>query len=161
MDLNTCREHLAKLLSEEIAALTRLETLLDREHTLLVDNKIEELDQAGEMRQQCVSALLHIEEERRNLCRLLNVPADMHGLQHLLSWCDASRSLQPRLAECAERATRCRNSNERNGALVTVRLKRVEGLLDTLTGRSNQPKTYARQGGYDVSGTSARVLARV
>jgi flagellar biosynthesis protein FlgN len=161
MDANVCHEHLAKLLTEEVGALAQLEELLDREHALLLDNNIDELDRAGELRQACVTALIRIEDERRNLCRMLNVPADMHGLQRLLSWCDPTSGLRLRWAECAERAARCRNANERNGALVSARLKRVEGLLDTLTGRANQPKTYGRQGGYDVSGRSAHVLATV
>jgi len=161
MDSNVCREHLEKLLTEEVSALAQLEESLGREHALLVDNNIDELDRAGELRQSCVATLIRIEDERRNLCCMLNVPADMHGLEQLLTWCDPTRGLRQRWAECAERATRCRNSNERNGALVSARLKRVEGLLDTLTGRANQPKVYGRQGGYDVSGRSGHVLARV
>jgi hypothetical protein len=87
-----------------------------------------------------VTTLVGIEEERRSLCRVLNVPADMHGLERLLTWCDPSSGLRQRWAECAERATRCRNSNERNGALVSARLKRVEGLLDTLMAAPISPR---------------------
>jgi len=160
MDPKLCREQLERLVIEEVSALTGLEDVLEREHALLLANDIEEFERAGEVRQGCVTTLLRIEDERRNLCRLFNVPADMHGLQRLLGWCDADRSLQARWADCAECATRCRNSNERNGALVSARLKRVEGLLDTLTGRANQPKIYGKQGGYQSSGRGAHVLAR-
>ena len=161
MDPNTCRTHLDKLLTEEIAALVQLEDLLDREHALLVDNNIDELEKAGDLRQACVATLIRIEDERRGLCHMMNVPADLSGLERLLGWCDPGRGLQQRWADCAERASRCRNSNERNGALVSARLKRVEGMLDTITGRANQPKTYARQGGYAASGRSSNVLATV
>jgi flagellar biosynthesis/type III secretory pathway chaperone len=161
MDAKLCRDHLEKLVSEELTALAQLEGLLEREHTLLLDNDIEEFERAGELRQACVTTLMRIEDERRNLCQMSNVPTDMHGLQRLLTWCDPDRSLQTRWADCAELAIRCRNSNERNGALVSARLKRVEGLLETLTGRANQPKIYARQGGYQATGRSAHVLARV
>ena len=161
MDARQCRDQLAKLVAEEVAALVQLEALLDREHELLLANDIEEFERAGEQRQVCVTTLLRIEDERRSLCRMLNAPADMHGLERLLTWCDPERSLQARWAECAERATRCRNHNDRNGALVSARLKRVEGLLATLTGRANQPKTYGKQGGYETSGRSVHVLARV
>jgi len=161
MDAKLCRDHLEKLVGDELTALTQLEELLEREHTLLLNNDIEEFERAGEQRQACVTTLLRIEDERRNLCRLANVPADMHGLQQLLNWCDSARALQGRWADCAERAARCRNSNERNGALVSARLKRVEGLLETLTGRAQQPKIYAKQGGYQAAGRSAHVLARV
>ena len=161
MDPSACRELLEKLLAEEVAALTRLEGLLDKEHEFLVANDIEQLERAGDARQACVSVLVRVEDERRSLCRMMNVPADPAGLEKLLSWCDPSRALKSRWAACADRAARCRNLNDRNGALVSSRLKRVEGLLDVITGRANQPKVYARQGGYEISGRSEHVIATV
>jgi flagellar biosynthesis protein FlgN len=161
MDPGVCREHLQKLLAEEGSALAQLETLLDHEHELLLANDVDGLDRAGESRQACVGTLLHVEDERRSLCRMMNVPADSQGLERLLRWCDASGTLQRRLADCAERAGRCRERNDRNGALVTARLKKVEGLLEVLTGRTNQPKVYGRQGMFQAPGASTRVLASV
>lgn len=161
MDPGVCREHLQKLLAEEFNALSQLETLLDREHELLIANDVDGLDRAGESRQACVGELLRVEDERRSLCRMMNVPADMHGLERLLRWCDPSNTMQRRLGDCAGRATRCRELNERNGALVTARLKKVEGMLDVLTGRANQPKVYGRQGMFQQPRANARVLASV
>jgi flagellar biosynthesis protein FlgN len=161
VDPGVCREHLQKLLAEESSALQQLEALLDNEHELLLANDVDGLDRAGESRQVCVGALLEVEDERRSLCRMMNVPADVQGLERLLRWSDPSGSLQRRLADCAERAGRCRDLNERNGALVTARLKKVEGMLDVLTGRTNQPKVYGRQGMFQSPGASARVLASV
>lgn len=161
MDPAVCREHLAKLINEEGKALTRLETLLDQEHEYLIANDIEALDRAGEARQVCITDLIRIDDDRRTLCRMLNMPTDKTGIERMLTWCDPSRALQPRIADCAERAGRCRSLNDRNGALVTARLKRVEGMLDVVTGRANQPKVYGRQGGYAVSGRNATVLAKV
>lgn len=161
MDPRVCREHLEKLLAEETSALAQLETLLGREHELISSNDVEELDRAGEARQQCVGTLVRVEEERRSLCRMMNVPTDMTGLDRLLTWCDPSKTLRRRWTECAERAVRCRQLNERNGALVTARLKKVEGALDVLTGRASQPKVYGRQGAFQPPGRNARVLATV
>jgi flagellar biosynthesis protein FlgN len=161
VDPGVCREHLQKLLAEEFNALTQLETLLDHEHELLVANDVDGLDRAGESRQVCVAELLRVEDERRSLCRMMNVPADVQGLERLLRWCDPSNTLHRRLGECAQRATRCRELNERNGALVTARLKKVEGMLDVLTGRANQPKVYGRQGMFQPPRANARVLASV
>jgi flagellar biosynthesis protein FlgN len=161
VDTGVCREHIEKLLIEESAALTRLEGLLDKEHEFLIANDIEELDRAGEARQACMGDLLRVEDERRSLCRMMNVPTDVKGLERLMTWCDPSRKLQKRWSECSTRAGRCRDLNDRNGALVAARLKRVEGLLDVLTGRANQPKVYGPQGGYESSGRAARVLATV
>ena len=161
MDPRVCYEHLEKLLTEEAGTLARLEELLDKEHEFLIANDIEELERAGEARQSCIVALVGIEDERRSLCRMMNVSADHIGLEKLLSWCDPSNRLKARWGACADRATQCRSRNDRNGALVTARLKRVEGLLGVITGRANQPKVYGRQGGYDTSGRSEHVIATV
>ena len=161
MDPSVCKEHLSKLISEETTALTRLEGLLDKEHEYLQANDVEALDRAGDERQACISDLVRVDEDRRMLCRMLNMPTDKTGLERMLQWCDPSATLQPRIADCAERAGRCRNLNDRNGALVTARLKRVEGMLDVVTGRSSQPKTYGRQGGYEATARTATVLAKV
>lgn len=160
MDPRVCHEHLEKLLAEETAALVQLEPLLDREHELLIANDVDGLDRAGEARQACVGTLVRAEDERRSLCRMMNVPADHEGLERLLAWCDPSRVLRGRWADCSERAGRCRQLNDRNGALVAARLKRVEGVLEVLTGRA-QAKVYGRQGAFEAPGRSARVLATV
>ena len=161
MDPSVCRDHLAKLIAEEHKALTSLERLLDKEHEHLLANDIEALDRTGDARQTCIADLVRIDDDRRTLCRMLNIPTDDAGLEHLLKWCDPSRSLRARIAECGQRAGHCRNLNERNGALVAARLKRVEGLLDVVTGRANQPKVYGSKGGYEISGRNANVLAKV
>lgn len=161
MDANICREHLEKLLVEETGTLARLEELLDQEHQYLVANDVDQLERAGEARQSCVIALVAIEDERRSLCRMLNVPTDATGLDKLLNWCDPSQQLKRRWAACADSAARCRDLNDRNGALVTARLKRVEGMLDVITGRAGQPKVYGSKGGYDSPGRSQHVIATV
>lgn len=161
MDPSVCREHLAKLIDEEANALTRLESLLDQEHEHLLANDIEALERAGEARQVCIGELVRVDDDRRTLCRMLNLPTDNTGLERMLKWCDPTASLQARIAECADRAGRCRNSNDRNGALVSARLKRVEGLLDVVTGRQGQPKMYGKQGGYETATRSLNVLAKV
>ena len=161
MNASACREHLEKLLTEETGALARLEGLLDKEHEFLLANDIDELERAGEARQACVVDLVRIEDERRSLCRMMNVSADHLGLEKLFLWCDPSRSLKDRIAACGARAGRCRTLNDRNGALVTARLKRVEGVLGVITGRANQPKVYGRQGTYETVAPSVRLNATV
>jgi flagellar biosynthesis protein FlgN len=161
VDPRVCREHLERLLVEEASTLARLEELLEKEHQYLESNNIDELERAGEARQSCIMALVAIEDERRSLCRMMNVSVDAVGLDKLLNWCDPSRQMKVRWAACAERAARCRSLNDRNGALVSARLKRVEGMLDVITGRANQPKVYGSKGGYDTAIRSDRVLATV
>ena len=161
MDPVVCRAHLDKLITEESAALDQLQQLLDREHELLVANDIDGLERAGQARQNCVGVLMRVEDERLALCRSLNVPADATGLDRLLAWCDPGKTLRQRWAGCAERATACRSANDRNGALVTARLNRVQGMLEIVTGRADQPKVYGRQGAFQTPGRPARVLASV
>lgn len=161
MDPTVCREHLEKLLVEEAHALTRLETLLDREHESLVANDVEELDRAGEARQACIGELVRIEDERRSLCRMMNVPPDVSGLERLLTWCDPSGSLKSRWADCAGRAGSCRAANDRNGALVSARMRKVEGMLDVLTGRANETKVYGKQGAFEHAQRSSRLSTSV
>lgn len=161
MDPKICHEHLEKLLVEETGTLARLEELLDKEHEFLLANDVDQLERAGEARQSCIIALVAIEDERRSLCRAMSVPADASGLDKLLAWCDPSHRLKARWAACADRAARCRNLNDRNGALVSARLKRVEGMLGVITGRANQPKVYGSKGGYESSGRGVHVIATV
>lgn len=161
MNPSACREHLEKLLAEEAGALARLEDLLGQEHEFLLANDVDELERAGEARQACVGNLVRIEDERHSLCRAMNVPADKFGLEKLFVWCDPGKTLQTRLAACAQRATECRKLNDRNGALVSARLKRVEGLLGVITGRANQPKMYGRGGTYETVAPNSRLNATV
>jgi flagellar biosynthesis/type III secretory pathway chaperone len=161
VDPKVCREHLERLVTEETAAFQRLQVLLDTEHEYLIANDFEELERAGDARQTCIGELLRIEDERKSLCRMMNLQADPAGIDRLLAWCDKSNLVKRRWAECTALASECRNRNDRNGALVSARLKRVEGLLNVLTGRANQPKVYGKQGGYENSGRSAHVLATV
>jgi flagellar biosynthesis/type III secretory pathway chaperone len=161
VDPSVCREHLAKLVDEENTALTRLEGLLEQEHEHLLANDIEALERTGEARQACIGDLIRVDEDRRTLCRMLNLPTDPPGLERMLKWCDPAATLKTRIAKCAERAGHCRSLNDRNGALVTARLKRVEGLLDVVTGRQGQPKIYGKQGGYEQTARTLNVLAKV
>lgn len=161
MNPSICREHLDKLFAEEAGALLRLEELLDKEHGFLLANDVDEFERTGEARQACIANLVRIEDERRSLCRMMNVSADRVGLEKLMGWCDPSRTLKPRLSACSERAGRCRALNDRNGALVTVRLKRVEGMLGVITGRAGQPKMYGRQGTYESTAPKSRLNATV
>ncbi len=161
MDPVVCRDHLDKLIAEESSTLDQLLQLLDREHELLVANDVDALDRASHARQNCVGALLRIEDDRKSLCRALNVPADMHGLDRILAWCDPSKQLRRRWSEIGERAARCRGANDRNGALVTARLSRVQGMLDIVTGRAGQPKVYGKQGAFESQPRAGRVLISV
>jgi flagellar biosynthesis/type III secretory pathway chaperone len=61
-------------------------------------------------------------------------------------WCDPQGTLVSRLRQCAKRAAECRDLNDRNGTMVAAKLKRVEGLLGALTGRTSSADTYSANG---------------
>ncbi len=145
-DAELCREHLAGLLSEEIEALRELEELLGREHDVLAAKNVAAIERAALVRQEKMGHLARTEEQRRSLCTLHGYTADWVGLENLMQWCDPKGTLLSRLRECAQRAIRCRDLNDRNGTLVAARLKQVEGLLAALTGGASQPVTYGPKG---------------
>jgi flagellar biosynthesis protein FlgN len=147
VDPGVCRESLATLLSQEVSSLNELAGLLEREHALLVANDVETLEKAMQERQVVIGHLLNIEEERRSMCRAHGKTTDVTGLEQLLAWCDTRGTLKTRIAESTQGAIRCRELNDKNGALVLARLRRVEGLLGALTGQPPEaPSTYGPKG---------------
>lgn len=158
MDPGVCREHLTTLLREESELLAQLEELLARESRVLESSDIQTLEATTCARQERMGALARIEEQRRSLCAAHGFSADRVGLDALIAWCDSEGRLLSRLRVCAERAIRCRDLNDRNGIVVAARLKRVEGMLDALTGRPTRSDTYSPRG-YTTSNTRpGRVL---
>jgi flagellar biosynthesis/type III secretory pathway chaperone len=141
-----CRDSLGKLLADEAALLATLEVQLNREYQMLSDNDVDGLEAAGNERQACVAKLLKVEDERRALCRMFDQPADLKGVETLIAWCDPQAQLLPALRECAERATRCRDQNVRNGVLVGARLQRVSNMLGMLNGSGSETQVYGRTG---------------
>jgi flagella synthesis protein FlgN len=158
MDANLCREQVERLLAVETSLLGQLETLLDREFDLLNGDDVDSLERAGEARQSCMGELLRVEDERRSLCRMSGKSTDLNGLHELIQWCDPTRSLQPRWSECATLAARCRDLNNRNGIVVAARLKRVEGMLNIITGRGQQPATYGPQKNAYANAATGRMI---
>jgi flagellar biosynthesis/type III secretory pathway chaperone len=145
-DVDVCREHLGSLLTEEVDALRELEDVLRREHDVLGAKNVAAIERIALVRAQMMGDLARTEEQRRSLCTMHGYTPDWLGLESLMSWCDADGTLLSRLRECAQRATRCRDLNVKNGTLVAARLKQVEGMLTALTGGANQPVTYGPKG---------------
>lgn len=158
MDRGVCRDHLATLFREESELLAQLEELLARESRVLETSDIQSLEATTRARQERMGALAGIEEQRRSLCALHGFSADRAGLEGLMGWCDGEGKLLSRLRECAERAVRCRDLNDRNGIVVAARLKRVEGMLDALTGRPTRSDTYGPKGYGAPNSRPGRVL---
>jgi len=158
MDPRACRAQFSRLLAEEARLLGELEGQLQREHQFLSANDVESLEQAGSARQNTVAQLLRIDDERRDLCRLLGQGTDRTGLAALLAWCDPAGTLAGAQSSCAELAERCRAQNERNGALVTARLNRVAGMLDMI-GTNSQARTYGPRLAHSSTAPASRMVS--
>lgn len=144
--MNDARVAIGKLLEDELRLLQRLEQLLADEKALLLgDDSPERLEIACASRQECMGALLRLQDERSQLLRMSGYPTDNAGLVLLIRACDPARELPPRWAECAELAKRCRALNDHNGALVSSRMRRIQGVLEVLTGSREGPNVYGRQ----------------
>lgn len=146
MDAALTRDTLGRLLAEENSALTEFESLLAQEHGALASRDIDALESLAETRQNSILRLLKIEEERRSVCGMLGYETDLQGLARLIAWCDPARTLARPYDECASRAKKCRDLNDRNGVLVGAQIKRVEGLLGALTGGNAEPRAYGPRG---------------
>jgi flagellar biosynthesis protein FlgN len=157
MDPAVCREQMDKLIGEEVRGLAQLNTLLEHEHGLLAAGDVVSLEAAINERQRCVGRIARVDEERRALCRKLNLPLDATGLESLMRWCDPEGTLSGRWAECTAAAGRCQLLNDRNGALVSAQLKNVRQRLGTLIQGGHESLTYRRNGGYS-QGSLGRVL---
>jgi flagellar biosynthesis/type III secretory pathway chaperone len=145
-EIEVCREHLGSLLTEEVDALRELEEVLVREHDVLGARNVAAIERTALVRAQMMGDLARTEEQRRALCTMHGYTPDWHGLESLMSWCDPDGTLLSRLRECAQRAMRCRDLNVKNGTLVAARMKQVEGMLNALTSKANQPVTYGPKG---------------
>jgi flagellar biosynthesis protein FlgN len=158
MDPAECRERMSKLIAEESAGLVQLGDLLEHEQGLLALGDVVSLEAAINERQRCVGRISRIDDERRAMCRALNLSLDAQGLEKLLRWCDPHGTLSSRWAECAAAATRCRMLNDRNGALVSTQLQHVRARLGALLQSTRETLTYRRNGACG-QGTVGRVLA--
>ena len=147
MDATQCRQHLEQSLNNEAAVLHELNDLLDKEHKLIINDNIDELDKTGSQRDFYISKLLKIDADRLALCSATGNSADKQGLRKLLDWCDPQHKLHTRWEQSTRQLQECRNLNDRNGALVNTRLKRVEGVLDVLSGgQTRNERTYSSRG---------------
>jgi flagellar biosynthesis protein FlgN len=153
------RDQFSRLLDDEARTLAELERLLAHEHDILVRNdSAEALEEACASRQLRMGELLRIQDERRTLLKMLGQTPDNAGLDAVLRGCDQGSRLRTRWQQCAGAAGRCRELNDRNGALVQARMKRVEGMLEVLTGQRPGPRVYGPQGQVAAS-PSSRLLA--
>jgi flagella synthesis protein FlgN len=146
MDHRATRELASRLIDEERGLLERFADLLEREAAALRTDDVATIDRAGAQRQECSSALLRLDEERRNACRMLGFGDGRDAFERLLAACNPAGDLARRWQASREQLMRCKDLNDRNGAVVTAKLRRVEALLVTLRGGDAGPRVYGAGG---------------
>jgi len=140
------RQLASRLIADERALLERFEQLLDREAAALRTDDVTTIEAAGADRQACSSELLRLDEERRSACHMLGFGDGRDAFERLLDTCDPSGDLSRRWRSSREVLLRCKELNDRNGAVVTAKLRRVEALLVTLRGGDTGPRVYGAGG---------------
>lgn len=133
--------HLQRILSEEARWLAELEGLLQRETQVLQGDDVAAIQTIGGARHRCVERLTGLDAERADLCRMLSFGSGPGALHKLLSWADPQASLQQQWQSNLQVARRCRELNDRNGAIVSVKLGRVRQILGKLRG-TPAPSVY-------------------
>jgi flagellar biosynthesis/type III secretory pathway chaperone len=133
------RAHAAALITEEATLLGKLATLLAHESTILRGDDSAAIERIGANRHDCTAALSRLATERDHSSRLLSFKPGRAGFEQLLQWCDATGNLSRRWRTNLDHARRCRDLNDRNGALVAVKLNHVQTMLGALRGDVAEP----------------------
>lgn len=136
------RAHLKRLLSEESVQLGRLHEVLQNEADVLRGEDVGAIERIGQRRHDSTTVLTRLDAERRELCRLLPLENGHGNIEQLLGWCDADGELQRLWQANLALARRCREHNDRNGAVVTVKLSHIQKLLAGLRGEAG-PAVYS------------------
>ena len=139
------RQHIDRVLRDEAQLLVELEQLLQREASVVRGDDPTAIENIGGSRHRCVDLLTRLDAERTAACRMLSFAAGREGFEKLLTWCDPGRSLRERWQDNLKIARRCQEMNDRNGAVVSLKLGQVQQLLATLRGGAAAP-VYGRQG---------------
>jgi flagellar biosynthesis protein FlgN len=132
---------LQRILVEESAGLGELQTLLGRETHILQGEDVAAIQTIGSERHRCVERLTRLDAERSDLCRMLSFGSGIAALEKLLAWADPQGQLRRQWQSNLQLARRCREINDRNGAIVAVKLGRVQQRLALLRG-SPLPPVY-------------------
>jgi flagellar biosynthesis/type III secretory pathway chaperone len=138
--------HLVRVLAEEGRLLGEFEGVLEQETGILRGEDADAIARIGDDRHRYVDSLTRLDAERMSTCRMLSFGTGPHAMARLLEWADPSGALRHRWSQNLDIARRCKAVNDRNGAIVSAKLGRVQQLLGKLRG-SSTPAIYSARGG--------------
>jgi flagellar biosynthesis/type III secretory pathway chaperone len=139
---------LNRILEEESRLLVELEALLAQETAILRQDDVAEITAIGSTRQRCVDALMRLDNERLDTCRMLSFGQGRGAVARLYGWSDPSGGLNSMWLANLAIARRCKKLNDSNGAIVSAKLSRVQKLLMVLRGTSPPPVYNSRGSRY-------------
>jgi flagellar biosynthesis/type III secretory pathway chaperone len=139
------RQHIDRILGEEAVLLAELEQVLTREAVAVRGDDAAAIENIGGARHQCIDSLMRLDGERASACRMLSLGTGPEAIDRLLSWCDPDQSLRRRWQSNLAITRRCKELNDRNGAIVTLKLEHVRQRLAAMRGSTAGP-VYGRQG---------------
>ncbi len=130
--------------------MTNLEIDPQAQRRRLLARRMDLRARAARVEHDRTSQLTLLDGERRELCRMLSHDNNRHGFEQLLRWCDAGGDLHRQWVTNLAAAKRCKEFNDRNGAVVHLRLNHVQKLLLAIRGGC-APPVYSSQ----LNGTAA------
>ena len=139
------RQHLERVLNDEARHLAELERLLIRETVVVNGDDAAAIERIGDVRRSCLDKLTRLDAERLAPGRMLAFGDGREGFGKLLAWCDSGDALRTRWEQNLLIARRCKDLNDRNGAVVALKLSQVRQALAQLRGGGSVP-VYGRQG---------------
>lgn len=119
---------------------------LDSERLALDAGNIEALALAGSCKQELTHRLEQLDAERRQLTRELAAPDTPSDP----IWLAITQALR-----------QCQQLNQRNGGVVSLRLRMVRQALAVITGSTEDGSVYDRNGGLQAGAARAHALAAV
>lgn len=140
--------HLVRVLAEEGRLLGEFEGVLHQETDILRGDDAEAIARIGNNRHGYVDSLSRLDAERNSTCRMLSFGSGPGAMIRLLEWADPSGELKVRWSQNLDLARRCKVINDRNGAIVSAKLGRVQQLLGKLRGSTPVPIYSARGSRY-------------
>jgi flagella synthesis protein FlgN len=156
-------------LDAEIAAADTLLNSLEAERTALKGTDAAALDRAGQIKLAALKRFEELELERRLLCQ---VHDDRTAFEQLIDSLDrqtaipssgplsgSGATLRAAWLKLLETTGRCRNMNQANGLIVTIRQTQIRQLLGVLRGAGGA-QTYGPSGERSSPATGARAIAR-
>lgn len=128
--------------------LHQLYKLMQQEETALAENNYAEIEKLAAEKTVLTQHVETTEQDRRVICRALNISANIEGVQALVKHIDAKT--RTNIIKLWQRITmlgqHCANQNQVNGILVAHQQRRTREALNILRGHFDVGNSYSNKG---------------